>query len=301
VTRLGGLLLALLLGACAMRPPHPDAFSFGIFGDAPYSANQNPAFERVIEEMNGEPLAFVVHIGDMKAGSDSPCTDALYAERKAQFDRVAHPFLYIPGDNDWVDCRRPSNGASEPTERLARLRQVFYGDAPLSSHRFAQLERQPGYPENTRWSRGGVVFVTLNIQGSNDNFGFDAANDAEHAARKKANLAWLSEAVGVAARAGARGLTVTSHANPFVSSKQDVYEPYLEAMRVAAERLRRPVLLIHGDTHRQRVDQPFVDAGGRPYAYLRRMETYGSPWVGWVKVTVDPADPNLFRFDPRIP
>jgi hypothetical protein len=30
------------------------------------------------------------------------------------------------------------------------------------------------------------------------------------------------------------------------------------------------------------------------------METYGSPFVGWVKVTVDPADPDLFRFDARL-
>jgi hypothetical protein len=299
VTRLAGLLLALLLGACATRTPHPDAFSFAIFGDAPYSSGENEAFERVIDEMNTEALAFVVNVGDIKAGSNSPCTDALYLERKRQFDRVAHPFHFIPGDNDWVDCRRASNGGSDPIERLARLRRVFYGEGPFTGSRFAQLERQPGYPENTRWSRAGVVFVTLNIQGSNDNFGFDAASDGEHAARKRANLAWLAEAVAAATRTNALGLAVTTHANPFVRSKQDVYEPYLEGMRVAAERLRRPVLLIHGDTHHQRVDQPFVDAGGRPYAYLLRMETYGSPWVGWVKVTVDPGDPALFRFEPR--
>jgi hypothetical protein len=299
VTRLAGLLLAFLLAACATRPPHPDTFSFAIFGDAPYSSNEEVRFERVIEDINAEPLAFVVNIGDIKAGSNSPCTDALYLARKHQFDRVVHPFHYTPGDNDWVDCRRASNGGADPVERLARLRSVFYGEGPFASHRFARLDRQAGYPENVRFARAGVVFTVLNVQGSNDNLGFDAANDAEHAARLKANLGWLAEAVAEAERGNARGLVVIFHANPFVNSKQRVYEPYLEGMRAAAERLRRPLLLIHGDTHHQRVDQPFVDAGGRPYAHLLRMETYGSPWVGWVKVTVDPDHPSLFRFDSK--
>jgi len=299
VTRLAGLLLALLLAACATRPPHPDTFAFAIFGDAPYSENENVRFERVIEDINAEPLAFAVNLGDIKAGSNSPCTDALYLERKRQFDRIAHPFHYTPGDNDWVDCRRASNGGTDPVERLARLRSVFYGPGPFASHRFERLDRQAGYPENVRFARAGVVFAVLNVQGSNDNLGFDAANDAEHAARLEANLAWLTEAVAEAARGSARALVVIFHANPFVNSKQDVYAPLLGAIREAAARLRRPVLLIHGDTHWQRVDRPFVDAAGQALPYLRRMETYGSPFVGWVKVTVDPADPGLFRFDPR--
>lgn len=300
MTRAGALLLALLLAACATRAPHPESFSFGIFGDAPYSDSETSLFLHAIEEMNTEPLAFVVHVGDMKSGGNSPCTDSIYQERKAQFERLAHPFLFIPGDNDWVDCRRKSNGATDPIERLARVRQVFYGTGPFANPRFGRLDRQAGYPENARWSRGGVVFATLNIQGSNDNFGFDAANDAEHRARKAANLAWLEEAVALADSSDSRGLVVTTHANPFVKSEQDVYEPYLEGLRRAAARLRQPVLLIHGDTHHMRVDAPFVDARGRSYAYLRRLETYGSPWIGWVKVTVDANDPRLFRFDPRI-
>jgi hypothetical protein len=299
VTRLAGLLLALLLAACASRPPHPDAFSFAIFGDAPYSANEAVHFERVIDDIAAEPLAFVVNVGDIKAGSNSPCTDALYLERKRQFDRIAHPFHFTPGDNDWVDCRRPGNGGADPLERLAQLRRVFYGAGPFASHRFAALDRQAGYPENVRFARAGVVFATLNVQGSNDNFGFDAANDAERVARLEANLAWLAGSVAEAERSSARGLVVIFHANPFVKSKQDVYAPLLAALRDAAARLRRPVLLIHGDTHWQRVDRPFVDANGTVLPYLQRMETYGSPWVGWVKVTVDPADPDLFRFDPK--
>jgi hypothetical protein len=298
VTRLAGLLLALLLGACATRPPHPDAFAFAIFGDAPYSAKEEPRFERVIDDINAQPLAFVVNLGDIKG--TGPCTDSLYLTRKRQFDRIVHPFHFTPGDNDWVDCRHARNGSSDPLERLARLRRVFYGEAPSASHRLAGLERQAGYPENVRFARGGVVFAVLNVQGSNDNVGFDAPSDAEHAARLKANLAWMAEAVADAERGNSRGLVVIFQANPFLPSKQDVYAPVLAAIRGAASRLRRTVLLIHGDTHWHRVDHPFVEATGQVLPWLRRMETWGSPFVGWVKVTVDPADPELFRFDDRL-
>jgi hypothetical protein len=32
---------------------------------------------------------------------------------------------------------------------------------------------------------------------------------------------------------------------------------------------------------------------------LTRLETYGSPFVGWVKVTVDPERPDVFTFEPK--
>ena len=31
-----------------------------------------------------------------------------------------------------------------------------------------------------------------------------------------------------------------------------------------------------------------------------RLETYGSPFVGWEKVTVDPDDPKLFNVEPML-
>jgi hypothetical protein len=58
-------------------------------------------------------------------------------------------------------------------------------------------------------------------------------------------------------------------------------------------RLGKPILFIHGDTHMYRVDYPFS-------VPIRRLETYGSPFVGWVRVTVDPAKPELFTFQPQL-
>ncbi len=60
------------------------------------------------------------------------------------------------------------------------------------------------------------------------------------------------------------------------------------------------MLFIHGDTHIYLFDAPFKDASGNVIPNLQRLETYGSPAVGWVKVTVDPGYPELFRVEPRL-
>ena len=41
-------------------------------------------------------------------------------------------------------------------------------------------------------------------------------------------------------------------------------------------------------------------ADGTPIDNITRLETYGSPFVGWIDVTVDPSDPRLFRIDPHL-
>src|ERR1700693_2378394 len=128
IDRVVALLGALLLAACAIRAPSPEAFSFGVMGDTPYSEREEPHFLAMIERMNAAPLAFVVHVGDFKSGA-SPCTDALFERRKAQFNGSKHASIHTPGDNECTDARGSTKGAMDPIERLARLRQVFSPDA----------------------------------------------------------------------------------------------------------------------------------------------------------------------------
>jgi hypothetical protein len=204
--RLAALLAAALAAAgCATRPPHPEAFSFAVIGDAPYNAREELEFDAMLGRLGAEPLAFVVHVGDFKAGGGSPCTDALYADRKARLDASRHPLVLTPGDNDWADCRRESNGAMDPLERLARLREVFFADGwslgrsrlPLARQE-ACAEREgtacacPGLPENRLWTKNRVAFATIHVVGGNDNRGFDAAGDAEQRCRAAASRAWLA-------------------------------------------------------------------------------------------------------------
>jgi hypothetical protein len=311
---LAGLLVLAAATGCATKPPHPEAFSFAVIGDAPYSESEALDFDAMLGAMRAEPLAFVVHVGDFKAGGGSPCTDELYAAAKARLQASPHPLILTPGDNDWTDCRRESNGRMDPLERLAKLREVFFGDAwslgrarlPLArqdecAERTGTTCRCPGIPENRLWTRGGVVFATVHVVGSNDNRGFDPANDAEQACRAAANRAWIENAIRLAETSRSRGLVVAAQANPWEASRERVYDPFLAQLAAGARRLARPLLFIHGDTHTYRFDQPMRDGFGKSVANAWRLESPGSPVVGWVRVTVDPGDDRLFRVEPRLP
>ena len=78
--------------------------------------------------------------------------------------------------------------------------------------------------------------------------------------------------------------------NP-IDALRPVYGELLSDVARAAAALRKPVLLVHGDTHTYRVDHPF--------AHVTRAETFGAPLVGWLKVTVDPGSEAVFGFEAK--
>jgi hypothetical protein len=165
------MVLGALLASAAARAEQPGTFRFAAFGDTPYFAFEELRLEKLIEQINAEDLALVLHVGDIKSGRDR-CDDKIYLKRKRLFDRFAHPFVLIPGDNDWTDCHRQADGGYDPAERLRHFRQVFYAqDPPLPIQRQSAELAFADYQENMRWAMGRVLFFTLHVVGSNDNFG----------------------------------------------------------------------------------------------------------------------------------
>lgn len=299
----------VLLGGCALRPPSGEAFSFGLMGDLPYGEEEETRFVAMLRAIDAEPLAFLAHVGDFRGGHER-CSDALFLRRRAQFDASRHAFVFTPGDNEWADC--PGLHGEPSLERLARLREVFFSrDATLGAHALPQRSQreclQPpvegcgcgSLPENRAWSVGRVAFVTVNVSGSRNNVGRGPVTDREARCRDEGNARWLAAAAGAARGADAAALVILTQANPWWTHGSE-YDAFLAAVRATAARFPRPVLLAHGDTHFYRADQPFRDDFGEPLPNLQRLETWGSPFVGWVKVNVDPARPEPFTFDPRL-
>ena len=88
---------------------------------------------------------------------------------RRDFDTFEDPLVYTPGDNEWTDCHRANNGAYDPLERLAHLREVFF-DQPGRTLGEKQLnvEAQAGFPENVVYHRGEVTFAAANVPGSDN-------------------------------------------------------------------------------------------------------------------------------------
>ncbi|MGZ9106637.1 MAG: hypothetical protein ACXW3M_12715, partial [Rhodoplanes sp.] len=178
------------------------AFSFVALGDMPYSVpNDYARFDRLIAAINRLKPAFSVHVGDIKSGT-SACTDDALQKVHDQFQTFDQPLVYAIGDNEWTDCHRNRESPFDPRERLAKLRQMFFanpaqslGRAPMPIE--TQTRALPSfttYVENARFTKKDVLFVTLNIPGSNNGFETtDPQAAAEYFERNRANLAWLAD------------------------------------------------------------------------------------------------------------
>lgn len=308
----------------------PDGgFVFGLWGDLPYAqAGDHPKVAALIEDMNAAPLAFSVFDGDIKDGA-SRCDDDQYTAAVDRFDQLEAPVVYVPGDNEWTDCHRTSNGGYNNRERLDHIRTVMFARPESLGARTMALEQQgrpgEGYPENVRWARGDAVFVTLNVPGSNNNKVNSeedctrgsvrtpadcAADNAEHLARSAANVDWLRQAFAEAKRRGARAVMAIIQGNPGFDTPGtpeneraaagfDGYTAFLDALVAETEAFPGEVALVHGDTHYFRLDKPLVNRRNL-LPNFTRLETFGSPNVDWVKVTADPRSRGYFVFEPMV-
>jgi hypothetical protein len=262
----------LLAGCAAAEPLPPGARAFGLMGDTPYSQGEVQRLDTLIDDMNGADLAFVAHVGDITAGS-GPCTDEWFAARKKQFARLRHPFVLLPGDNDWTDCHR---SGFDPLERLRKWRSLFC----LSTDGL-KMEKQSGpYCEHVRWESSGYLFVALNVQGSNNNLGRTAAMDREYAERMKAVSAWIDDSERAFADRKLAGLVLLMQANPFLTPRSgpNGFTGILDKLKALGARHPGRVILVNGDTHTYRDDLPLPG--------IRRIEVPGSPFVDWVRAAV---------------
>jgi hypothetical protein len=297
--------LALIAALLAPVAANAERFGFAVFGDLPYGAAERALMPDMLAAMAARPVTFGVHVGDIKAG-DEPCSDTLYRDRRALFDAAPWPLTFVPGDNDWTDCHRRSNGGHQPLERLQALRRVFYPDALTLGRTPMAVERQAAYTENSRWRRGRIDFLTLNVPGSHNNFGDGAKPSAEFQRRGRANAEWIREGFARARADGTKAVVILMQGNPdFEAAAAGTPRPgYRELIaQITAETLAFPgqVLLVHGDTHIHRVDQPLRDpSNGAKIARFTRVEVWGSPFMGWIEVSVDDAADKPFRFESRL-
>ncbi len=258
-----GLTLLVVLAGCAA--PAPVQLGFGVLGDAPYTGTEVEALDALIGRMNAQPLAFVVHVGDLGSSAKSRgCSDAWLEARRDQLARIRPPLVVLPGDNEWTDCAKHG---MDPRARLAHWRALFCVPA-----KDLLLERQPGHCENVRWRAGGAAFIGLNVPGGSDP---DLAD-----ARMAATLEWLDESLSVAESARAARIFVFMHADPRFErvGRRDAYARLRAVLRTHAEWFAGRLVLVHGDLHTYRDDEPLPG--------LRRIETWGSPIVSWLHVTV---------------
>ena len=288
------LLVASLLAAPAI---HAAPFSFAVIGDVPYGPPEE--LSALASRLNRQPIAFTLHLGDIKTGT-SRCSDDVFLRVRAQFSEFDKPLVYTPGDNEWTDCHRYLAGSYDPLERLEKIRSLFFATAESHGKEKLALQSQRGDPqhgrhvENLRWFRDKLSFATLHLVGSNNNWQPDLPSVSEFAAREEANLAWLRETFAAAKARNDVAVVLAMQADTFFAtpSAESGFTRWLQALADEAVRWGKPVLLLQGDSHRYRVDHPLHDAHGKPVPNLLRVVVPGDRNPDAVLVEFDPSRPT---------
>ena len=339
------------------------AVTFAAYGDSPYGrfngdtrrVLETPGF---IDTINADSdVQFVLHVGDTHAGKDhcyatSPHpnwnSDQLVYDLWTDYQK---PLIYTPGDNEWTDCNKTGEGGNvggdgyydtsqaghlpgDPLDNLALVRSIFFANPGWTlgakMHVQSQAEigakSERGYPENVIWQRGDVLFVTVNLPGSNNDtlpwYGnghplpvgqLQPRQGDEVTQRTAADLSWLDRAFGEAQESGAGAIVIGTQADMWdpaqVANGEGVnaYDPVITHLADLVKAYGKPVLLINGDSHVYNVDHPMEPSspyyGFHPSSIgdvtnFTRLTVQGSTNpMEWVKLTVDPASSTPFTFE----
>jgi hypothetical protein len=267
------------------------ALNIAVIGDTPYGLNNadtaqfkaTPAF---INAINSDPdVSLVLHIGDIHSGKQT-CS---YGYNQSIYDLWTRtpgfksPLIYTPGDNEWTDCHKPKEGGLDPLTNLGYVRSIFFPvagnalavDKPVISQAQAFDPRFPSdaqFVENVMWEQAGVVFVTLNVPGGSNNdednwYGAPRTPEqtAEVLKRTSADLRWLDKAFDLAKSKDARAVLIQLQADMWDldgTKQQDLhianYRQFIDSIALHATVFEKPVLLINGDSHGYRSDNPLV-------------------------------------------
>ena len=179
--------------------------------------------------------------------------------------------------------------AGHPVANLALVRQMFFpepGKTLGSREKRVTSQAQafdPTHPsdaeyvENVMWEQSKVLFVTINIPGGSNNdddlwntAAFGALKSApqiqEAAQRTAADLRWLDAAFARAKAHGAKAVLIMEQADmwdldgtgPSLAHIAN-YEPFIAKIAALTKDFVNPVLLVDGDSHRYRSDNPLLD------------------------------------------
>jgi hypothetical protein len=250
------------------------------------------------------------------------------------FQQFNDPVVYTPGDNEWTDCHKTkqlSSGA--PLNELAAVRSLFFARPGYTlGKRAKEVESQAleyetaseaQFVENVQWTQSRVVFVTLNVPGSNDDglpwkggtgqFLDETARLQEQATRDAANLRWLKRAFRIAAAKKAVGVVIALQADMFDPAAVVAGGDGLNGYDALVQEIARQslafggqVLLLNGDSHVYGADQPLADPASATGAIhgtvavpnLTRITVEGSTTAPneWLKLTIDPGSPQVFSW-----
>ena len=172
----------------------------------------------------------------------------------------------------------------DPLANLELVRSIFFSPADktlggaMTVHTQAQEldaahPADSGFAENVWFEKAGVLFVTLNIPGGSNNgtdpwFGAPSISPVQQKLVTDftgAAMRWLDTAFSKAKANGAVAVVIMEQADMWdldgdkmADQHLTEYKPYIDKIAALTTAYAKPVLLINGDSHIYRSDNPLV-------------------------------------------
>ena len=166
----------------------------------------------------------------------------------------------------------------DPLDNLSLVRSLFFPTAGMTlGGRKKQVLSQAqvgsgtdaNYVENVMWEQSKMLFVTVNVPGGSNNdadlwYGINPESSRqtqEREQRTQADLHWLDAAFAQATADGVQAVVITTQADMWDRDGNTVghlagYEPFIDNMARNTIAFGKPVLLLDGDSHIYRSDNP---------------------------------------------
>ncbi len=214
------ILLPLSVAPSASWGQASEPITFSVIGDAPYPDSEIAEFQQHMLDHNVfSPSDFLVHVGDIKAGSDE-CREQRYQVVADSLRLLAVPAFILPGDNEWVDCSNPDQAWAWWEEHLLGIEADFCGTPAVDA--------QTARPENFAFVEKDVLFIGLNLATTGQSA--LVQDDAD----------WVDEQFA-AKGAQARAAVIFAH--------REAAGSLLDAVSANAALFGQPVLYVHGNGH----------------------------------------------------
>jgi hypothetical protein len=211
----------------------------------------------------------------------------------------------------------PINTGSAATLTLAVFGDWPYGDAFDPAH-----PSDAQFVESVIWEESQIVFVTLNMPGSNNDglpwsspFTNEVARLQEVAERTGADIRWLRRAFALAEANEAAAVLIALQADMWDPAALPAppndglsgYTAFVHELANLSVHFGKPVLLINGDSHLFEADRPLANPAGatglihatQAVPNLTRITVQGSTNKPreWLRLTIEPRSSAVFSWE----
>lgn len=274
---------------CSYSPRYETKFA--VFGDMPYDAKaandstisdkdvlEKDIIPRLKENAKSKTLDFLVHVGDfgrpeavyLHKPEFSSCSEQGRKRAFDQMERTDLPYIYTPGDNDWIDCMRAGFDFHDVKAIKNKLIKSYINNKSINSAKSLNIEHTES-EANVTWNLKGVRFATLHMIGSDNGYAGHTGSWDEVETRQKQNLKTLAKVFEDARNENSSAVVIFFHVDAFVGGADEsrtleqicydnqYYSEFCKQLKSKTIDFGKPVLIVHGDTNAYCYDKPFGD------------------------------------------